>query len=100
MYLTDCSHASRRQTGLLYAAASPVGSKDGLSVAEGAISISAGQLPYRVSNDAIRLQTELSEQVNLSDLYERTEHTSLSIAHTFRTLVLDLTAENLLELLF
>lgn len=100
MHLTNCSHASWRQTGLLYAAASPVGSEDGLSVAEGPISISAGELPHRVSNDAIRLQTELSEQVDLSDLYERTEQTSLLIVHTFRTLVLDLTVENPRELLF
>lgn len=66
--LTDCSHGSWRKVGLLDAAASPVGSQDGLGVAEGAVSVATGQLSHRVAYDAIRLQTQLSQQVDLSDL--------------------------------
>lgn len=66
--LTHGSHASWRKVGLLDASASPVGSQDSLGVAERAVSIATGQLSHRVSDNAIRPQTQLCQQVNLSDL--------------------------------
>lgn len=68
MALTDRSHSSQRKTGLFDAPSSPVGGEDGFSVAERAISVATGQLPHRVSNNTVRLQTELCEQVDLSNL--------------------------------
>lgn len=73
--LTDCGHASRRQTGLLDAPSSPVGSENRFRVAERAIGVTAGQLPHRVSDDTVRPQTQLPEQVNLSDLEHNEAHT-------------------------
>lgn len=66
--LTNCSHAPWGQMGLLDAPASPVGSQDGFTVAEGAVSIAAGQFTHRVSNDAVGLQTQRIQKVDQSDL--------------------------------
>ncbi|TNN50609.1 hypothetical protein EYF80_039183 [Liparis tanakae] len=51
-----------------------VGSQHGLRVREGAVCVATGQLSHRVAHDAVGLQAQLTEQVDLSDLEGAKRH--------------------------
>lgn len=68
LVLTDCSHAPGGQVSLLDGPPSPVGCQDSLTVTEGSVCVATGQLSHTVAHNAVRLQTQLLEQVNLGDL--------------------------------